>query len=544
MKKLLLYIAVLLTTTMHVLGQADSLQRLSSQELNNFAQKNYDVDFNATIQYASLALDKGVAELDSFQIGVSYTHLANAFEFFSNYEQANKYYNRALTIFEQLGHQRRIAATLNDIGLIYWYLNDLDRALAYYSAALSKARKLKDLEIESAALNRLGLAHTMKHNFDSAALYFENSYAIEEQQQDSAGIARHSNNVGILFQEQKEYSKSIAFFGNSLKIKKWTSRPYGVGESYNNLAYSYFKLGDLSKASAYLDSAFVVIDQYKIEALLLDWYRYAAQIYKEAGDLPTSFKYYELYLGKQDSVLVSRRGQKVKELMAINAIDDLERVLNEKENQLYIAGLKSEKQVLIRNASIVFSMLLLGSFLLVFNRQRAVIRKREALVKAENSLQIEQIRSSELEKQQLNSQLEFKQKELTNLALYISEKNHSLQEVKTAINVAVKVQDFKSLIELNKELELQITSDKDKALFNDNIETLYSGFLFTLKERFETLSPNEHRLCCQLRLNLSSKEISNLNHISVKSVEVARYRLRKKLGLKKDENLTEFLLKV
>lgn len=71
---------------------------------------------------------------------------------------------------------------------------------------------------------------------------------------------------------------------------------------------------------------------------------------------------------------------------------------------------------------------------------------------------------------------------------------------------------------------------------------VHGDFLGRLRTEFAELSPNEQRLCAFLRLNLSTKEIAKLMIISSRGVEIARYRLRKKLGLQKGQNLTKFLL--
>ena len=65
-----------------------------------------------------------------------------------------------------------------------------------------------------------------------------------------------------------------------------------------------------------------------------------------------------------------------------------------------------------------------------------------------------------------------------------------------------------------------------------------------IKELHPSITPNDLRLCAYLRLNLSSKEIAPLLNISHKSVEVKRYRLRKKMGLDHDQSLADYILKV
>lgn len=71
---------------------------------------------------------------------------------------------------------------------------------------------------------------------------------------------------------------------------------------------------------------------------------------------------------------------------------------------------------------------------------------------------------------------------------------------------------------------------------------VHPDFFETLGTRFPDLTPNEKRLSALLRLNLSTKDISNITHQSVHSITVARTRLRKKLGLSNtNENLVTFL---
>jgi AraC family chitin signaling transcriptional activator len=65
-----------------------------------------------------------------------------------------------------------------------------------------------------------------------------------------------------------------------------------------------------------------------------------------------------------------------------------------------------------------------------------------------------------------------------------------------------------------------------------------------LREKYPQLTPKDHRLCAYLRMNLTSKEIAPLMNISVRSVEVARYRLRKKLELDSEVNLVEFMVEI
>jgi len=75
-----------------------------------------------------------------------------------------------------------------------------------------------------------------------------------------------------------------------------------------------------------------------------------------------------------------------------------------------------------------------------------------------------------------------------------------------------------------------------------HIEQVYEELFKKLKESYPGLTPRELSLCAYLRMNISSKEIATLMNISARGVEISRYRIRKKLRLDRDANLTEFMI--
>jgi CheY-like chemotaxis protein/DNA-binding CsgD family transcriptional regulator len=80
--------------------------------------------------------------------------------------------------------------------------------------------------------------------------------------------------------------------------------------------------------------------------------------------------------------------------------------------------------------------------------------------------------------------------------------------------------------------------------FEIRFEQVYEVFYKRLREQFPDLTPGEQKLCALLRLNVSSKDIAAITFQNPQSVDMARYRLRKKLNLNNDENLVDFLMKI
>ena len=84
--------------------------------------------------------------------------------------------------------------------------------------------------------------------------------------------------------------------------------------------------------------------------------------------------------------------------------------------------------------------------------------------------------------------------------------------------------------------------DKEWENFTKHFDKVHSDFVASLKEKHATISGNELKLCAYLRMNLSTKEIAQLMNISVRGVEISRYRLRKKLGIASETNLFDYLM--
>ena len=92
-------------------------------------------------------------------------------------------------------------------------------------------------------------------------------------------------------------------------------------------------------------------------------------------------------------------------------------------------------------------------------------------------------------------------------------------------------------------IERQIASEDEWNRFETHFEQTHQDYLKRLKSDYPHLTQSDLKLCAYMRLNISSKQIAQLLNISLRGVEVRRYRLRKRLNLSTEENLYEFLLR-
>jgi DNA-binding CsgD family transcriptional regulator len=174
------------------------------------------------------------------------------------------------------------------------------------------------------------------------------------------------------------------------------------------------------------------------------------------------------------------------------------------------------------------------------NKQRKLIAKNQRemqLAKAQNEKEIIRIKNV-----QLQEEFKSKSNELAASTLSIIRKNELLAKVKEELIANAENKDFaKTIVDV---IDKNLKKNDDWELFKEAFNNADRKFLKKLKKAHPQLTPNDIRLCAYLRLNLSSKEIAPLLNISPRSVEIKRYRLRKKMNLSHDDNLVDYILKL
>ena len=199
--------------------------------------------------------------------------------------------------------------------------------------------------------------------------------------------------------------------------------------------------------------------------------------------------------------------------------------------------------------TILSFLLVLFTFLLFYfhrmNKKNKLIIKNLQNEKQEAFNQLNEIKK---EGSKLENKLDSKQTELIDFALNIIQKNNFLEKLKLTVN---EIKNFskdektiKKLNVLSLNINQHIAIDKNRKNFQLQLEEANHEFYERLNEKYPTLTVKEKRLTTYLRLKLNSKEIASLLNITPKSVEMNRYRLRKKMSITASANLVEFILTI
>jgi DNA-binding CsgD family transcriptional regulator len=200
---------------------------------------------------------------------------------------------------------------------------------------------------------------------------------------------------------------------------------------------------------------------------------------------------------------------------------------------------------------IILYLVLIGVVLLVYYRwnkmryiQKLTLREEE-LKHQKKILEIElkaenELNSQEYEKHILELELQSKSSEVTGKSLSIAKQSEMIESIQGILDSEVDINKLKS--EVKKAIKINAVNKHEWQTFETNLNQIHNEFIIILSKKYPQLTSKDIKLCIYLKMNLTSKEIAPMMNISFRGVELHRYRLRKKLELKQDDNLSKFLL--
>lgn len=191
-------------------------------------------------------------------------------------------------------------------------------------------------------------------------------------------------------------------------------------------------------------------------------------------------------------------------------------------------------------AIILLSLLIHNVYKLKYKRQ-----KEKLILEAERDLELKELENEQelmmLRNKQLKQDIDNKNRELAISTMSLIKKNEFLNSIKDELKNVDKTKGLNPVIKI---IDKNLNNTDDWKFFEEAFNNADKDFLKKIKAKHPSLTPNDLKLCAYLRLNLSSKEIAPLLNISSRSVEVKRYRLRKKMDLPHESSLTNYILEI
>ena len=483
------------------------------------------------------------------------------------------YLKNALTCYKTL-HPECTSTSYNlcgKLGSFYLGNRQFDSAFYYYNRALVEAKNTGIPIWIAAAQNNMGILLFRQSKNDDAFRHFKNADSVlgvkcREDSVLKSSIADNMAEVLVLqgkFGEAAQLYKAnllcysaMGIYQDIVKSQLGLGRVYLAQKNMNGLWEQLNAVSKVMSGKSYVDGKY-----------MMPYYDLWRQYYLGTGNLKAALNIQVRLAGYKDSV-ANTNNQTLSNLTEAIISSDMYKFGSEielyqtrmlmHERELKDAQLQAKK-----NRAFFITAGILGFALMVllftFYRNRSRIQRDQISIQ-QNALKIQrdqielekmarqlseaQVNIHELERQKLARELEFKKKDISELGFYLSGlKSMNLSMLNKLGDLKNKMpgEQKESINSMVTELGVITNSQEKATLVQENIEKVNREFTQKLTVMFPELTKSEIELCGLFKMNLTNKEISSLKNISPPSVKMARYRLRKKLGLAPDGDIYQFL---
>ncbi|MCF8331923.1 MAG: tetratricopeptide repeat protein [Bacteroidales bacterium] len=470
-------------------------------------------------------------------IAWNYVDIGNVYFEQNENTKARRYYKQAESLFKQIDYIYGLATIKNNLGLIFYKKNKTDSALILFRDVL-QIRKDNNLEGIGLSYEYIGSVYSQEFP-DSAKKYYKTALEIHHENDEYEKIARVYDRMAEVNEIHGLTDSAVYYTRYELDIYTRIGDSLHIAINYLDLSEYYEILNQPEKAKTYCKQSLKITRQAGFLVQQRKAYKQLHDLALQSGNEAAALRYYKKYVLIKDSVDDANFREHINRV-------ELRNMARQQENELRIQRQESKiKSLYIVAISAVSFIVLLFLFIIVLRQRKVISIKQKMIEKNQTIREKEQslMQAREKEKALLENELKEKKNELVDFALHIAQRNEFLADLKKDVkeldNTAPeKLTASKKRIMMKLNQGLQINKEFEE--FNMEVEKVHQQFLMNLEKRFPGLTRNDKRLASLLRLNLSSKEIAAINNISVKAVEMGRYRLRKKLNLAKGDNINTF----
>ena len=506
--------------------------------LNRVAEIYWSINPNKTIEYANEALELSQKFNDKSQEGLALINLCQGYLFNDFYEKALQLGLQSLEIRKNIDNDYDLAFTLRTLGWLYFDIGYFDKALEYHTETLKLHQKIGDKQRIAYSYNSIGLIYEQKANYNLALSFFKKSLDLKKEFNNKDRISVTMTNIGVCYRKINELDAAKTFLESSLEITNQIKDNHNKANILNELSIVYLKLENFDKCYSLLKESRLLLEglmdtkeQIVENDRIMSDYFFATGNYKEA------LINYKNYNEGKSEIFSNNKSEKLAELRILYEAE-------QKKSEIKLLEQQRNLEAQEKKSILIGSILLAIIAMLIIVSLRNNIKKKKAIYQQSDRLSKEKLKTQALLQENLEHKLEFRMKELTNLALFISQRTSIYGDLTKSFK-SLKFTDInqikKDINALIKEYTFKLDINEDIQKFHSNVESLQSDFLFKIKEKYPQLTDKDMQLAVQVKLKLSSKEISNINNISLNSVEISRHRLRKKLNLDTKDNLVSFL---
>lgn len=457
------------------------------------------------------------------------------------FNEAIESYLNGLTFLKAKKKSTSLYYELNQaVGAALLEAEKFEMALPYLRTVESYSRENQRYDQLATVLSLEGIIQEKLGAYEKAIALQVESLGLFEKEDDFAKVALVQEHLGSIYEDLELYEKADSLFRESYAY--WQGSGTGTEINIlNNLGDVLRKKGQEEKSLVFTQTALEMADSLGLDDERQSAYKDLSKCYALLGHYQKAHHYLKKAEQLSEQLQSRHNSDQLNALQALyetqlkqGEIDLLTQQNAAQRSRLYLL-------LLIVVGLVLFSLL----WSRLFAKQKRSERKQQ--VYKEQLLEAKLLNKQQNE-EALKREVEHKTSALSQYSLHLAGKNKLLGDLALQLKHMSTRQHFNTnqiLKELAAELDLHLSKENEWDEFKTLFSDIHPHFIHAIQKLAkDDLSSAELRLGMLLRLNLSSKEIASILHITPDSVRVARHRFRKKLGLPKEQDLIQFLLSV
>ncbi len=530
----------------------DSKKIIGYINLSTFYFDISDTKWIQTLQKANILANKTGRKLDKAYVEYGY---AIYYYNLGKTELFMQSLNNSLKIFEEFPHENFMLARLYRLKTKYGD-NIIEGksciSIYNYNKALEYALKSKSNTLISIVLNDMGTYYDDKSNvetnntnlkikrLDSARTYFSKSYNYAQREHSSDVkeflMSFYFANMGGNFVARGQYSEGLKFYNKALNLN--SGEKGNLYLIYNNIGQCYMEIGDMKQAEEFNKKAYEGIKPVsnKFSMATVRVYNNLSEFYQRIHQ-PEKALMYEKELNDY-----TIRTLKLANINNAKALDIFYKA-QQKQQKLEEKNNYSKKLSLLYWGIILLSVVAITALIFILRYRQRINRQKNELLRAEKTetetellleLELEEKKRREAEHKLLVMQQEHIKKQAMLTSLRLEHKNTFISELKKKI----KEQN----VGFDKTLKEEDLSDQEFSSVQKIFEEIHPQFFKKLNEvALNKLTDQDLKYAAYIYMGMNNHQISNALKADANTVRVAKYRLKQKLGLTKEEDLNFFL---
>lgn len=454
----------------------------------------------------------------------------------NNYTEALSLYQDCLVISKEKKFNSLLPHLYNNSGLLFKQIEDYNDAISNFQIAYELFINNNDEANSVYPLYNIALIKSIIGKNDEAIDDYLNLIAYHLKTENWLSLAQIYNSISEIYLEKGDYNTSEEYVDMALKAIEDKKDSFNTGPTsfhnasiYSNAAelYRIQKKYEISKKYAWKALQLSLDNSYKLNVFRSS--KTLADIYDKLNKIDSSLYYYKIYIDYNQQY---KDEYDVKQLTKLKMQNEFDEILREKEiERIYEEATYKNRELKYIGLTIFTGLSFVIIILLYVNQKN---KNSKLKLKEENLI---------LEKNKLNQDLEYKKKELASNMMFLMEKNEFITSISKKL-IELKPDAKKNNKELIQQIINEIKHNSSTKMWDEfelRFKEVHVKFYRELHKVHPDLTLNEIKICAFLRLKMSSKDISAITHQSVKSINMARFRLRKKLNIDGDENLLSYL---